>query len=250
MSIYKDYTKLNSQYLNTNNGCNCCSNQNAQPAYSPFGIFGIQQTILPSANNFFNPFGFFSGFSPMSFSFPQLPWMNFASLDFTKFMPSFPTMPTFIMPNFDFFKFSTHTIDVKAGTTNNTGGKIGDTWNGRRITSPFGKRTAPTKGATTDHKGVDLAYSLNEEIGAFSSGTVIKVANDSKLGNYVDIQDDNGIIHRYGHANEIKVSQGDKVAKGQTIALAGQTGIATGPHLHYAKIKNGKFINPIESSNV
>lgn len=249
MSINKDYAKLNTQYLNTNQGCNCCRNIN-QAAYSPFGIFGTLPSIQqPFANNFFNPFGFFSGFSPMSFSFNGLPWIDFSSIDFSKFMPAFPS---FSIPSFDFSAFKIPTFNI-SGTKSiqNNSAKTGDIWNGRRITSPFGKRTAPTKGATTDHKGVDLAYSLNEEIGAFSSGTVVKVAEDANgLGKYVDIKDDNGITHRYGHANEIKVKVGDKITKGDIIALAGQTGIATGPHLHYAKIKNGEFINPIESSNV
>lgn len=123
--------------------------------------------------------------------------------------------------------------------------QVGDYWQGHRITSPFGRRTAPKTGATIDHKGVDLAYNNNERFSAFASGVVVNVSNDKELGNFVDIKSTDGTIHRYGHANKILVKTGDEVQSGAVIGLAGSTGVSTGPHVHYAKIKNGRFINPI-----
>lgn len=130
--------------------------------------------------------------------------------------------------------------------------QIGDTWQGHRINSLYGKRTRPTAGASTDHKGIDLSYKNNENIGAFTSGTVVKVVNDqgkSKkgYGNYVDIKSADGTIHRYAHANKITVKVGQKINAGTTIAKAGSTGASTGTHLHYEKIKNGKSINPMSN---
>lgn len=130
----------------------------------------------------------------------------------------------------------------------------GDVWQGHTITSLYGKRKAPVPGASTDHKGIDLDYRNNENIGAFAGGKVVKVVNNQSgskkgYGNYVDIQSYDGTIHRYAHANKITVKQGQEVKTGQTIAKAGSTGYSTAPHLHYEKIVNGKSVNPLERNN-
>lgn len=132
--------------------------------------------------------------------------------------------------------------------------RIGDTWQGHRINSLYGKRERPTAGASTDHKGIDLSYRNNENIGAFAGGKVVKVVNNqgkSKkgYGNYVDIKGYDGTIHRYAHANKITVKVGQEVSTGATIAKAGSTGASTGTHLHYEKIVNGKSVNPMQKTN-
>lgn len=132
--------------------------------------------------------------------------------------------------------------------------RIGDTWQGHRINSLYGRRERPTAGASTDHKGIDLSYRNNENIGAFAGGKVVKVVNDqgkSKkgYGNYVDIKGYDGTIHRYAHANKITVKVGQEVNTGTTIAKAGSTGASTGTHLHYEKIVNGKSVNPMQKTN-
>lgn len=126
----------------------------------------------------------------------------------------------------------------------------GDTWQGHTITSMYGKRQQPIKGASTDHKGIDLSYKNNETINAFAGGKVVKVVNNqgnSKkgYGNYVDIKSYDGTIHRYAHANKITVKVGQEIEVGKPIAKAGSTGYSTGPHLHYEKIVNGNRINPL-----
>lgn len=130
----------------------------------------------------------------------------------------------------------------------------GDVWQGHKITSLYGKREQPTPGASTDHKGIDLDYKNNENIGAFAGGKVVKVVNNQRkskegYGNYVDIQSYDGSIHRYAHANKITVKVGQEVKAGQTIAKAGNTGKSTAPHLHYEKIVNGKSVNPLQKTN-
>jgi len=126
----------------------------------------------------------------------------------------------------------------------------GDVWHGHTINSLYGKRKHPITGEIKDHTGVDLSYKNNEPIEAFVSGTVIKKAFDKNgYGNYVDIKDANGTIHRYAHANSISVEKGQKIEAGQRIGRAGATGGATGPHLHYETITNGVSVNPIKSKN-
>lgn len=122
--------------------------------------------------------------------------------------------------------------------------RINGDFNGRRVTSPYGLREAPKKGASTNHKGIDLAYKMNEPFTAFESGVVTAKGSSPSLGNYVSIKDENGFVHQYGHANFISVRMGQKINKGDVIGKAGSTGISTGPHLHYAVLKNGEFINP------
>ena len=127
---------------------------------------------------------------------------------------------------------------------------VGDIWHGHRITSVYGERTAPTKGASTNHKGVDLAYNYNEKFPAFASGTVVNVGRqDAGYGNYLDIKGEDGVIHRYAHANSFIVKKGQKVQEGDYIGRAGNTGISTGSHLHYERIENGKSVDPLNRSN-
>ena len=124
--------------------------------------------------------------------------------------------------------------------------KQNDIFFGHSITSPYGKRTQPTKGASTNHQGIDLSYKMNEPVKAFEGGMVVRVGKSQGLGNFVEIQDQNGIIHSYGHNNKITVNQGQYIKRGDEIALAGSTGISIGPHVHYSKKQNGKFIDPTQ----
>lgn len=129
--------------------------------------------------------------------------------------------------------------------------QIGDTWQGHKINSLYGKRKKPLPNASSDHKGIDLSYKDNEKVQAFAGGKVIKVVNNQSkskkgYGNYVDIQSYDGTIHRYAHANKITVKEGQTVEAGKTIAKAGSTGASSGTHLHYEKIVNGKSVNPLQ----
>ena len=122
----------------------------------------------------------------------------------------------------------------------------GDIWNGHRVTSTFGHRHSPTNGASSNHRGIDLAYKNNEPFKSLSKGVVVNVVkNHNGYGNYVDVRDENGVVHRYAHANAILVNVGDEVAIGTVLGRAGATGVATGPHLHYERIENGVKVNPV-----
>ncbi len=114
-----------------------------------------------------------------------------------------------------------------------------------RISSGFGYRDSPTSGASSNHKGVDLAGPSNSPIVAAGSGTVVKSYYSSSYGNYVAIDHGGGIVTGYAHMNSRSVSVGQTVSAGQQIGKLGSTGISTGPHLHFEVFVNGSAVNPM-----
>ncbi len=117
---------------------------------------------------------------------------------------------------------------------------------GGRLSSSFGRRNAPTKGASTYHKGVDWAVPRGTAIYASSGGTVSKAGWGSGYGYVVYIKHPDGRETRYAHLNKVLVSAGQTVKQGQKIALSGNTGRSTGPHLHFELRINGTAVNPLK----
>ena len=113
-------------------------------------------------------------------------------------------------------------------------------------TSPYGEREQPTAGASTNHKGVDLAAPENTEISAAKSGTVLVAEYDSSAGYYVVIEHDNGYRSVYMHMNYFDVQVGQTVSQGETIGYCGSTGVSTGSHLHFGISQNGVYQNPAD----
>lgn len=111
------------------------------------------------------------------------------------------------------------------------------------ITSRFGQRWGRL------HTGVDIAAPQGSPIYVADGGTVIFSGWESGYGYVVKIDHKNGYVTYYGHASKLLVKKGDKVAKGQKIALVGSTGHATGPHLHFEVRKNGVPVNPLTYLN-
>jgi murein DD-endopeptidase MepM/ murein hydrolase activator NlpD len=111
------------------------------------------------------------------------------------------------------------------------------------ITQQFNDDTTQTN---TTHPGIDIAAEEGVNIKAPAPGTVFEVKEDQYYGNMIVIKHDNGLITRYGHCAKVFVAQNEKVERGQTIAVVGNTGHSTAPHLHYELIRNGKNINPME----
>ena len=120
---------------------------------------------------------------------------------------------------------------------------------GGRLTSNFGRRKAPTRGASTDHKGVDWATPVGTAVMASSTGTVAKAGWGSGYGYVVYINHADGRQTRYGHLSKVLVSQGQTVTQGQKIALSGNTGVSTGPHVHFEVLINGSQVNPFDYLN-
>ncbi len=115
---------------------------------------------------------------------------------------------------------------------------------GGRLTSSFGRRNAPTAGASTNHKGVDWATPVGTAVCASSAGTVVRAGWGSGYGYVVYINHPNGTQTRYGHLSKIYVSVGQYVNQGDLIAASGNTGRSTGPHLHFEILVNGVQVNP------
>lgn len=120
---------------------------------------------------------------------------------------------------------------------------------GGRLSSSFGRRSAPKKGASTYHKGVDWATPTGTAVVASSGGTVAKAGWGSGYGYVVYINHPDGRQTRYGHLSKVLVSAGQTVSQGQKIALSGNTGVSTGPHLHFEILVNGTQVNPLTYLN-
>lgn len=120
---------------------------------------------------------------------------------------------------------------------------------GGRQSSGFGRRSRPTKGASSYHKGIDWATPTGTAVYASCGGTVAKAGWGSGYGYVVYINHPDGRQTRYGHLSKVLVSAGQTVSQGQKIALSGNTGVSTGPHLHFEILINGTQVNPLSYLN-
>ena len=115
-----------------------------------------------------------------------------------------------------------------------------------RIYSYFGWRKAPTAGASTYHRGLDIGGVYGARIVASLSGTVSEAGYNASRGNYVAIDHGGGIETYYMHCSKLLVKKGDKVLQGTVIGLVGSTGISTGPHVHFSVKENGNHVDPLK----
>lgn len=114
---------------------------------------------------------------------------------------------------------------------------------GGRITSSFGKRSAPVAGATTSHKGTDIGVPIGTSVAASCGGTVTFAGWNGSYGYVIFIDHPDGRQTRYAHLSKILVSKGQKVSQGQKIALSGNSGRSSGPHLHFEMRIGGTPVN-------
>ena len=112
------------------------------------------------------------------------------------------------------------------------------------LSSNYGTRSDPFTGKPEFHKGVDLAGKEGSEIISVAAGVVTWADKRYGYGNLVEINHGNGYVTRYGHAKEILVKEGEMIKKGQKIALMGNTGRSTGPHVHFEVWVDGRTVNP------
>jgi murein DD-endopeptidase MepM/ murein hydrolase activator NlpD len=115
-----------------------------------------------------------------------------------------------------------------------------------RLTSSYGFRRHPLLGFLRMHAGVDIAAPAGSPIIAPAAGTVSRAGRHGGYGNYVRL--DHGSAHStaYGHLSGISVSPGQTVRPGQVIGWVGSSGLATGPHLHFEVLRNGRPTDPSE----
>lgn len=112
------------------------------------------------------------------------------------------------------------------------------------VTSAFGPRVSPFTEKPAWHDGLDIGASPNAPVQAPALGRVVTVAFDSKMGNMVKLDHGYGIETVYGHLAKSLVKEGQRVKRGDVVALVGSTGLSTGPHLHYMVKKNGQSLDP------
>ncbi len=114
------------------------------------------------------------------------------------------------------------------------------------LTSHFSRsRFHPVLHMSRAHEGIDVAAPMGSPIVAPASGVVARVARESGYGLIVEIDHGNGIVTKYAHCSRITVRQGQRVTRGEEIAAVGNTGLSTGPHLHYEIHVNGKVVDPL-----
>ena len=112
------------------------------------------------------------------------------------------------------------------------------------VTSGFGYRVHPIDGVVKFHYGSDFGVVDGSDISAFADGTVVSVQEFDGYGLTVILDHGNNFTTLYAHCSQILVKQGDKVKRGDKIALTGHSGRVTGPHMHFELMKNGTYLNP------
>ncbi len=114
------------------------------------------------------------------------------------------------------------------------------------ITSKFGYRKSPFTGKRSFHSGLDISNKTGTKIISTANGKVSYAAPKINFGNLVIIDHGYGRVTKYGHLQKILVKPGQKVKRGEVIALLGNTGKSTGPHVHYEVRINGAPVNPLK----
>ena len=114
------------------------------------------------------------------------------------------------------------------------------------IVSYYGPRVAPTAGASSYHRGIDIDCNMGSKVIAVAPGRVIHASYLGSAGNAVIIDHGSGISTCYFHLSAYATKVGEMVEAGDVIALSGSTGVSTGPHLHFAVRENGNYVNPLK----
>ena len=113
------------------------------------------------------------------------------------------------------------------------------------LTSTMGRRTDPMTGGADYHPGLDIAGDKGQAVYATADGVVTHAGRQGAYGNLITIDHGFGLETRYGHLSGFQVRQGDRVQRGDLIGRLGATGRATGTHLHYEVLANGRLLNPL-----
>jgi murein DD-endopeptidase MepM/ murein hydrolase activator NlpD len=112
------------------------------------------------------------------------------------------------------------------------------------VTSGFGPRISPFTEKPAWHDGLDIGAAPNTPVRAPAQGRITSVGYDPKLGNMVRVDHGFGVETIYGHLAKALVKEGQRVERGDVIALVGSSGLSTGPHLHYMVKLNGQALDP------
>ena len=113
------------------------------------------------------------------------------------------------------------------------------------ITSPYGYRIHPIFKTSKLHRGIDIGVGSGNNVVAAADGVVIRSTYNSSYGYYVSINHGGGLVTLYAHNSSLCVSEGQTVKRGQLVAISGNTGNSTGPHLHFEVMVNGQTTDPM-----
>jgi murein DD-endopeptidase MepM/ murein hydrolase activator NlpD len=114
------------------------------------------------------------------------------------------------------------------------------------LTGTFGGRSDPFSGEPAFHQGIDISTDKGQPVQATADGSVESASYTGDYGNLVVLKHSFGLATRYGHLSAFAVKPGQSVKRGDVIGYVGATGRATGAHLHYEILANGKLINPLQ----
>ncbi len=115
-----------------------------------------------------------------------------------------------------------------------------------RVTSGWGMRLDPFTGQLARHEGLDFTAASGTAILAAADGVVTRSNWENTYGNIVEVTHAEGFMTRYAHISQRRVTEGQRVKRGQHIADVGSTGRSTGPHLHYEVFRHGRVLNPAQ----
>ncbi len=119
------------------------------------------------------------------------------------------------------------------------------------ISMAFGPNLHPLNGNWYIHKGMDFStWRTGDAVLATASGQVVTVGFDFSFGNFIIIKHNHGMYTRYAHLNNTRVKKGEVVSQGQVIGTIGNTGISTGPHLHYEVHIGSDVVDPAKYINI
>jgi murein DD-endopeptidase MepM/ murein hydrolase activator NlpD len=121
-----------------------------------------------------------------------------------------------------------------------SGRPIKDGW----LSSYYGNRVDPFNGKKVFHRGLDFAGKAGSEVVSVADGIVSWHGTRGGYGEMIEVNHGNGYQTRYAHNKKLVVKLGDRIKKGQAIALMGSTGRSTGPHVHFEVLRDGKTVNP------
>jgi septal ring factor EnvC (AmiA/AmiB activator) len=114
------------------------------------------------------------------------------------------------------------------------------------VSSGFGRRVSPFTGMDTMHGGIDISAPMHTPVISVAAGTVIIAGPEKTLGNAIVMAHGYGYKTTYGHLSKIKVKPGQNIKRGEVIGEVGNTGLSTGPHLHYEVEINGSGVDPLK----
>ena len=115
------------------------------------------------------------------------------------------------------------------------------------VTNPYGWQAHPVTKQKSLHSGVDLAADYGTNVLAVADGTVLDCSYDAAYGYILTLEHENGVQTQYAHLSEFLVNAGAEVRQGQIIAKTGDSGWATGPHLHLGVLIDGEAVDPLET---